>query len=106
MVRAIPRANLMTSAKHSRDADGVLVCLGAAVCEEEGVDVARCDLGKLHAQARAHLGCHEWVGIGKDCGLILNSANDALVAVPYVDAHQLAIEVDEPLLVRRPEVNP
>jgi len=37
--------------------------------KEEGIDVAGCDLCKLHAQARAHFGGHERIGIGKRRGL-------------------------------------
>ena len=37
--------------------------------------------------------------------LLADRANDALVAVADVDRHQLAVEVDEALALRRPEVN-
>src|SRR5258705_865173 len=95
----------MTAAEQARDAYGVLVCLGAAVCEEEGIDVAGCDLRELQAQTRAHLGSHERVGIRKRRSLPLNSTNHSLVAVSDVDAHQLAIEVDKTLALWRPEVD-
>src|SRR5687768_4316146 len=101
MVRAISRPNLVTPAIHSRNADGVLVRLGAAVGEEEGIDVTGCDLAELHGQARAYFRGHERISIGKDCGLFLDRSDHTLVAVPDVDAHQLAIEVDEALVVRR-----
>src|SRR5882724_362093 len=81
VVRPVPCANLVTPAEHPRDANRIFVRLSAAVGEEEGVDVAGCDLRKLHAEARP------------------------LVAVPDVHAHQLAIEVDEALSFRRPEVD-
>src|SRR5260370_3889923 len=96
----------MAPAEHSRDAYGVFVCLRAAVCEEERIDVAGCDLRELHSQTRAHFGGHERVSIGKRRSLLLDSANHPLVAVSDVDAHQLAIEVDETLSLRRPTVDP
>ena len=105
VVRAIPCANLVTPGEHPRDADRVLVCLGAAVSEEEGIDVSGRNLRELHAQARAHVGGHERVGIGERRGLLLDCANHPLVAVSDVHAHQLAIEVDEALSFRRPEVD-
>src|SRR6266850_1828714 len=105
MIRAVSRANFVTPGKHSRYADRILVCLGAAVCEEEGVDVSGCDLSELYTQSRARLGGHERVGIGKRRGLLVNRANHPLVAMPDVYAHQLAIEVDEALSFRRPEVD-
>ena len=95
----------MTPAEHARDADRVLVRFGAAVGEEEDVDVAGRDLGELRAQPRARLGGHERVRIGEHRRLLLDRANHALVAVPDVDAHQLAVEVDEALAFRRPEVD-
>jgi hypothetical protein len=88
-----------TDAQSSR----VLVRLGAGVGEEEDVDVARADLGELFSQPRARLGRHERVRVGQRRGLILDGADDPLVAVADVDAHQLAVEVEEPLAFRRPE---
>src|SRR5207248_624191 len=38
-------------------------------------------------------------------GLLLNRADHALVAMADVHAHQLAVEVDETLALRRPEVD-
>src|SRR5207248_11404569 len=93
------------AAEHSRDAYGILVCFGAAVGEEEGINVARRDLRELRAQARAHVSGHEWIGISKRGGLLLDCANHALVAMPDVDAHQLTVEVDETLAFGCPEVN-
>src|SRR5882672_12851123 len=105
MVRAVPCTNLVTTRKHSSDADRVLVGLGAAVGEKEGVDVTGCDLRELYAQPRAHFRGHERVGIRKDRSLLLNRPNHTLVTVPDIHAHQLAIEVDETLAFRRPEVD-
>src|SRR6267142_991240 len=82
MVRAVPCGNLVAAGEEPGDADRVLVCLGAAVCEEESVDVSRCDLRELHAEACAHFSGHERVGIGEGRGLLFDSANHPLVAVP------------------------
>src|SRR5206468_3316078 len=68
-------------------------------------DVAGCELRELRAKTRAHFGGHERIGISKRRGLLLDSANHPLIAVSDVDAHQLAIEVNEPLSLRRPEVD-
>src|SRR5882724_5564575 len=95
----------MTPAEHARDTDGVFVCLGAAVGEKEGIDVAGRDLGEFHTQSRAHFRGHERIRIRQYCGLFLNGAHHSLIAMPDVDAHQLAIEVDEALSFRRPKVN-
>src|SRR5258706_3486365 len=105
VIRAVSRGNLVTASKHARDADRVLVGLGAAVSEKESVDVAGSDLGELHAQTRANLSGHERVGVGQRCGLLLNRPDHSLVAVPDVHAHQLAIEIDEALAFRCPEIN-
>src|SRR6266850_752796 len=95
----------MAAAKHSRDADGILVGLGAAVGEEESIDITGRDLRQLYTQSRAHLRGHKRIGIWKHGGLFLDRAHDSLVAVADVDAHQLAVEVDETFPPRRPEVN-
>ena len=54
---------------------------------------------------RAHFGRHERVGVGERRRLILDRLDDARIAVADVDAHQLAVEVDEALAFRRPEVD-
>src|SRR3989442_1695045 len=105
VVRPVSRRNLVTPGEHSRDADRIFVRLRPAVSKEEGVDVSGCDLGELCAQSRAHLSGHERVGIGEFCGLLVNCASYALIAMPDVHAHQLTIEVDETLSFRRPEVD-
>ena len=103
VVRAVERQHLVAAGVLARDLDRVLVGLGAAVGEEEDVDVARTDLGELAAEPRARLGGHERIGVGERLGLLRDGADDALVAVADVDAHQLAVEVEEPLAFRRPE---
>ena len=105
VIRAIAREDLVAAGVPARDLDRVLVRLGAAVGEEEAVDVAGRDLGELGAQPRARLGGHERIGVGEHRRLFLDRANDALVAVADVDAHQLAVEVDEALAFGRPEVD-
>jgi hypothetical protein len=105
MIRAIAREDLVAAGDEARDADGVLIGLGAAVGEEEHVDVAGTDLRQLLSQLRARLGRHERVRVGERRGLLLNRLDDALVAVADVDAHQLAVEVDVALAFGRPEVD-
>ena len=62
------------------------------------------DLRQLLAQPRARLGGHERIGVGQRRGLLLDRLDDARIAVADVDAHQLAVEVDEALAFGRPEV--
>src|SRR5215204_5494886 len=95
----------MTAAIKSRDTNRVFVCLGPAVREEESIDVARCQFCKLRAQTPAHFSGHEWICVSKRCRLLLNRTNHSLVAMTNVDAHQLAVEIDEALVFRRPEVD-
>ena len=59
----------------------------------------------MATEARARLGGHEGVRVRQHLRLLLNRADDALVAVADVHAHQLAVEVDEALPFRRPEVD-
>ena len=105
VIRAIARQNLVAAGGPARQLDRVLVRLGAAVGEEEHVDVAGAELGELPSEARARLGRHERVGVGERRRLLLDGANHALVAVTDVHAHQLTVEVDEALSLRRPEVD-
>ena len=105
VVRAIERQDLVAPGIPARDLDRVLVGFGAAVGEEERVDVARRDLGELDPQPRPRLGRHERVRVGECRRLILDGLDDPLVAVADVDAHQLAVEVDEALAFRGPEVD-
>ena len=105
MVRAIARQDLLAAGRLARQLDGVLVGLGAAVGEEEDVDVAGRDLGQLLAQPGARLGGHERIGVGQLLGLRLDGVDDALVAVADVDAHQLRVEVEVALAVGRVEVD-
>jgi hypothetical protein len=59
----------------------------------------------MATEPRARFGRHERVGVGQDRHLVLNRLDDPLVPVADVHAHQLAVEVDEPLPFRRPEVD-
>ena len=95
----------MAASGEPRNANGILVGLGAAVGEKEHVDVARADGGQLLPQLRARFGGHERVGVGQRRRLILNGLDHARIAVADVDAHQLAVEVDEALALGRPEVD-
>src|SRR5688572_28394007 len=95
----------MTPTEHSRDAYSVLVCLGATVGKEESINVAWCDLSQLHSETGALVCGHERVRIGKRRSLLLDCANRPFVTVADVDAHQLAVEVDETLSFRRPKID-
>ncbi len=95
----------MASGEEARDLDGVLVGFGAAVGEEESVDVAGSNFGELRAETRARLGRHERIRIGKRRRLLADGLDDALVAVSDIDGHELAVEVDEALPFRRLEIN-
>ena len=106
VIGAITREDFVTARRHPRQLDGVLVRFRAAVGEEEDVDVAGRDLGELGAKPRTGFGRHERVGVRQHGGLLGDRLNHPLVAVADVDAHQLAVEVDEPFSFRRPEVNP
>jgi hypothetical protein len=88
-----------------RDANGVLVGLGAAVGEEEDVDVTGRERRQFGAQARARLGGHEGIGIGQLRGLILDGLDHPRIGVADVDAHQLRVEVDVALALRGPEID-
>ena len=105
VVGAIARQNLVATGDGTDDSDRVLVRLGAAVGEEEDVDVAGRDLGQLGAQAGARFTGHERVHVGELRRLILDRLHDRRMAVTGVDAHQLAVEVDVALALGRPEVH-
>src|SRR5215469_8289936 len=104
MVGAVASDDLVTSREKARDLDRIFVGFGAAISEEECIDVAGGDLGQFGTEPGAWFGSHERVRVGQGLRLFVNRANDALVAVADVDAHQLAVEVDETLSFRRPEI--
>ena len=105
VVRPVARQDLVPAGDESGQLDGVLVGLGAAVGEEEDVDVAGRDLGQLRAEARARLGGHERVGVGQRLGLALDRLDHLRMAVADVRAHQLAVEVEVALALGGPEVD-
>ena len=105
VVRAVARQHLVSTGDHPRDPDGVLVGLGAAVGEEERVDVAWRHVRELRTESRPRLGGHEGVGVGQRSGLVLDRPDHLRMAVPDIGAHQLAVEVEVPLALRRPEVH-
>src|SRR6187397_489015 len=93
----------MTAGIETRDLDRVLVRFGAAVGEEEDLDVPWTDLCELAAEPGPDFGRHERIGVGQRLGLMRDGPDDALVAVADVHAHQLAVEVEITLAFRRPE---
>ena len=105
VIRAISREDLVPPGERARDLDRVLVRVGAAVGEEEHVDVARREARQLRAQLCARLGRHERARVRQHRRLLGDRARHALVAVADVHAHQLAVEVDVALAFRRPEVD-
>ena len=105
VVRPVTGEDLVPSGDEPGQLDGVLVGLGAAVGEEEGVDVAGRELGQLRAEARARLGGHERVDVGQRLGLALDRLDHLRMAVADVRAHQLAVEVEEALALGGPEVD-
>ncbi len=104
VIRPVAGHDLVAPGVEAGELDRVLVGLGAAVGEEEDVDVARRDLGQLRGQSRSRLRRHERVRVGKDLGLALDGLDHLRVPVPDVHAHQLAVEVEVALPLRRPEI--
>src|SRR6202007_1152094 len=94
VIGAIPRHDLVASRKEARNLDGILIRFCATVGEEERIDVPGRYLSELGAETSAGLGGHEWIGVAESRRLLADRANHALVAVPNVDRHQLAVEVD------------
>ena len=103
VVRAIACGDLVTARIEARNAEGVLDRLSATVGEEEGVNVARADLGQLRAESGARLRRHEWIRVGEGGRLIRDRLQHSLITVADVGAHQLAVEVEELLLFGGPE---
>ena len=103
VIRAIACRDLVPTCVKARDAEGVLDRFGTAVGEEEGVNIARADLGEFRAESGTRLRRHEWVRVGQGGRLIGDRLQHSLVAVANVGAHQLAIEVEELLLFGGPE---
>src|SRR5207248_9322818 len=105
VIRAVAGEDLVASGDSASDLDRVLVCVGAGQSEEDLVDVARQQLGELGAEARPRLVGHERADVGQVLGLALYRVDDPPVAVTRVDAHELAVEVDEAAPVRCVEVH-
>src|SRR5438067_7789217 len=59
----------------------------------------------LAARRPRTLCSHERICVRQYLRLLFDGADDSLVAVPDIDAHQLAVEVDEAFVFRRPEVD-
>ena len=105
MVGAVAGDDLVAAGDRPGQLDGVLVRLRAAKGEEDLVDVPGEQLGELLPQQRPRLVRHEGIGERQLVGLALDGLDDAPVAVPGIDAHQLAVEVDIALAVRGVEID-
>ena len=105
VIRTIAGDDLVPPGKEAGNLDGILGCLSAAVGEEKRVNVARSDFRELGAQSGAGLGRHERISIGQRGGLLADGLDHPLIAMADVYAHQLAVEIDEALPFRRPEIN-
>src|SRR5208283_4471870 len=105
VIGAVTRHDLVTAGEKTCELDRVLVGFGAAVGEEERVNVAGTNLGQLRAQPRARLVRHERIRVAERLRLFFDGADDALIAVADVHRHQLAVEVDEAFALGRPEID-
>src|SRR5580658_664270 len=106
VIGTIASDDLVATGKKARELDGVLVGLGAAVGEEEGVDVTRSNFCKLRSKPGARFRSHERISIRERRSLLADGLDDALVAMSDVDGHELAVEVDEAFAFRRVKVDP
>jgi hypothetical protein len=104
VIRAIAREDLVAAGVHR----AILIAFSFASAPplvKKKTSMSPGVISASFAQPRARLGRHERVGVGERRRLLLDRADDALVAVADVHAHQLAVEVDEALAFRRPEVD-
>ena len=90
----------------ARQFDGVLVGVRPAEREQ---DLAEFSAGShvrdSLARQRANLRRHARRGVGEFLGLLLHRLDDALVAVPDVDAHGHRVEIEVALVVHVPEID-
>src|SRR5437660_8366609 len=105
VVGAVARNDLVPAGDPARHLDRILVCLGAAKGEEDFVDVAGQQLGQLLTQPGSRLVGHEWVDEYQFLSLPLDGVDDAWVTMAGIDAHELAVEVDDALAVRCIEID-
>jgi hypothetical protein len=85
--------------------DRVLDGLRPAEGEEDLVEVAGQDLGQLLPEAAPDLGREGRHDVLELLGLLRDRVDDPPIAVADVHRHQLAVEVEDPLSVRRVEVD-
>ncbi len=83
------------------DLDRVLDRLCAAECEEHLVEIAGEQSGELLAETRPNLGDERGLDELQACRLLDHRVDHTLVAVPDVDRHQLAVEVEDAPALRR-----
>ena len=105
VVRAVAGEDLVAAGVMPRELDRVLVRLGAAEREEELVEVAGHDLGQLRAEPPADLRGEDRNGVLELRRLLVDRLDHPRVPVADVHAHQLAVEVEEPLALGRAEAD-
>jgi hypothetical protein len=105
VIGAIARQDFLPPGDGASNLEGVLIRVRAAVGEEEHIQIARCELRELGAEARARLGRHRRSCVLENGGLLLNRFHHALVGMADVHGHELTVEIDEALAFRRPEVD-
>jgi hypothetical protein len=106
VVAAVAAQDLVAAGEEAGGLDRVLVGLGAAVGEEEGVDVAGDEGGEALAEAGARGGGEargDEQHLAVDRGL--HGREHVGVRVADVDAHELAVEVEVALALGRVEVH-
>jgi hypothetical protein len=79
----------------ARQSYGIFARFRAAVCKEEGIDVAGV-IPLARSQTGTRLCRHEWIGV-RAFAPVHVSPDDPFIAVSYIDGHQLAVEIDETL---------
>ncbi len=103
VVGAIPSEDLVAAGVVPGELDRVLDRLGTAEGEEDLVHIAGEDLGELlpeqAADLRGERGLDE-LELGR---LLGDRVDDTPIAVTDVDRHQLAVEIEDPLPLRRVE---
>ena len=86
--RAVLGHDLVAAGEHARDADRVLVRLGAACCEQRLRQIARGDLSEKTRELGALLLTEARRDVAEPLGLLLDRAHDLRMSVSEVDIHK------------------